>query len=150
MRGRQAETQTNVMKTSSHSTHLARNLRRNYIDAELTIWQRIKNRQMNGIKFRRQQPIGHYIVDFVSYNAMLIVEIDGGQHNEETDKIYDAKRTAYLKTLGYTVLRFWNNDVLTNIDGVLEKIRISTPHSTSYPCQAGGLLTSAPSGERTY
>lgn len=73
---------------------------------------------MEGVKFRRQHPIGGYIVDFVSLYKKLIIEIDGGQHNEEQIKDKDEQRTRWLEGEGYRVLRFWNNDVLTNIEGV--------------------------------
>jgi len=75
------------------------------------------------VKFRRQQPIGQYIVDFVSFERKLVIEIDGGQHSGEGIKNQDKQRTTWLKKGGYQVLRFWNNEVLTNIKGVLERIR---------------------------
>ena len=75
---------------------------------------------MEGIKFRRQQPIGDYIVDFVSYEKRLVIEVDGGQH--ATQESSDRKRDLWLKEQGFKTLRFWDNEVLTNIDGVLEKI----------------------------
>jgi lysyl-tRNA synthetase class 2 len=80
------------------------------------MWSGLRDRQLLGLKFKRQVPIDHFVVDFVSADAKLILEIDGGQHGQraETDK----HRTAVLEFLGYLVLRFWNNDVLTNIDGV--------------------------------
>jgi len=75
---------------------------------------------LEGIKFRRQQPIGDYIVDFVSYEKRLVIEVDGGQH--ATQESSDRKRDLWLKEQGFKTLRFWDNEVLTNIDGVLEKI----------------------------
>ena len=78
---------------------------------------------MKGVKFRRQHPIGGYIVDFVSLHKKLIIEIDGGQHNEEQIKDKDEQRTRWLEGEGYRVLRFWNNDVLTNIEGVFMLIQ---------------------------
>ena len=78
--------------------------------------------QLNGVKFRRQEPIGNYIVDFVSFDNSLVIEIDGGQHNELQMKEKDTRRTAWLESQGFRVIRFWDNDVLLNIDGVLEKI----------------------------
>ncbi len=83
----------------------------------------MKNKQPEGIKFRRQQPIGPYIVDFVSFERKLVVEVDGGQHNEKDGMAKDDKRTKWLEAEGFQVLRFWNNDVVTNIEGVLENIR---------------------------
>ena len=75
------------------------------------------------MKFRRQQPIGSYIVDFASLARKLIIEIDGSQHNEERIKERDEERTISLKERGYQIIRFWNNEVLTNLEGVMERIR---------------------------
>jgi len=83
----------------------------------------LRNRQLEGVKFRRQQPIGHYVVDFVGLEKKVIVEIDGGQHNERRLLARDERRAAWLNAEGYRVLRFWNNEVLSNADGVLEVIR---------------------------
>jgi very-short-patch-repair endonuclease len=85
-------------------------------------WLRLRNRQIEGVKFRRQQPMGSYIVDFASFERKLIIEIDGGQHNEERIKERDEERTTRLKERGYEIIRFWNNEVLTNMEGVLERI----------------------------
>jgi very-short-patch-repair endonuclease len=100
-------------------TKLARELRRNQTDAEKVLWQRLRARQLHGAKFRRQVPIGNYIADFLCPDAKLIVELDGGQH---VDCARDVTRTKELEDAGFVVLRFWNNDVLTNEDGVLERI----------------------------
>ena len=97
-------------KVSRH----AATLRRERTDAENQFWRAVRNRQLGGFKFRFQHSLEPYIADFACIEAMLIVEIDGGQHTEERDAI----RTAALKRLGFEVLRFWNNDVLTNLDGV--------------------------------
>lgn len=99
-------------------TDRARTLRRNATDAEAKLWPRLRNRQLNGMKFRRQVPIGPYFADFLCREARLIVEVDGGQHDPERDN----NRTTFLKAQGYRVLRFWNHDVLTNIEGVLTTI----------------------------
>jgi len=98
----------------------ARFLRRTQTDAEQALWFRLRGRRLMGWKFRRQHEIGRYIADFVCSDAMLIVELDGGQHMDQV--IYDERRTAELQSMGYRVLRFWNNDALTNIEGVLEVI----------------------------
>jgi len=98
-------------------------LRQKQTDAERALWTKLKNKQPEGIKFRRQQPIGPYIVDFVSFERKLVVEVDGGQHNEKDGMAKDDKRTKWLEAEGFQVLRFWNNDVVTNIEGVLENIR---------------------------
>lgn len=96
----------------------SRKLRRNSTDAEKKLWPHLRNRQLGGAKFRRQVELGPYIVDLVCLEARLIVELDGGQHTVETD----AKRTAFLERQGFRVIRFWNNDVLLNMEGVLIRI----------------------------
>ncbi len=97
-------------------TPRARDLRRNITDAEQALSRLLRNRQLAAAKFRRQQPIGHYIADFVSLEHRLIVECDGGQH---ADNPCDEKRDAWLEGEGFRVLRFWNNDVLKNPEGVV-------------------------------
>ena len=101
-------------------TGIARRLRGNQTDAETVLWNRIRNRQIDGHKFVRQVPIENYVCDFVCRERMLVIEVDGGQHNESAA---DAVRDRRLNEEGYRVLRFWNNDVLGNIDGVLEVIQ---------------------------
>jgi very-short-patch-repair endonuclease len=101
---------------------LARNLRRKESDAERKLWYKLRSRQFENLKFRRQHPIGKYIVDFVSLETKIVVEVDGGQHNEPGNMEKDEQRTAWLENEGYHVIRFWNNDVLLNIDGVGLKI----------------------------
>ncbi|MFQ5880059.1 MAG: endonuclease domain-containing protein [Dehalococcoidia bacterium] len=108
------------MKKDEGRIALARWLRRHSTDAERVLWPALRNRQLAGAKFRRQQPLGPYIVDFASFEKRLVVEIDGGQHNETDER--DETRTAWLTKHGFTVLRFWNNEVLANKEGVLEKI----------------------------
>jgi very-short-patch-repair endonuclease len=103
-----------IGKISPH----ARRLRREATDAERRLWSRLRNRQLGGFKFRRQETIGRCIVDFACAECRLVVEADGGQHRNEVD----ADRTAYLSSLGWKVVRFWNNDILQNTDGVLEVI----------------------------
>jgi adenine-specific DNA-methyltransferase len=104
------------------NTDFAKELRRNQTNAEAVLWNRLRSSQVNGVKFRRQQPIKNYIVDFVTFEKRLIVELDGSQHDEASMKEKDTKRTAFLESQGFRVIRFWDNDVLSNIDGVLEKI----------------------------
>ena len=84
---------------------------------------RLRQRQLEDVKFRRQQPIGQYIVDFASFERKLVIEIDGSHHNEDKVKDGDEQRTTWLKERGYHILRFWNNEVLLNMEGVLERIR---------------------------
>jgi len=98
----------------------ARALRQNQTDAELALWQLVRGKRVKGLKFRRQHPIPPFIVDFVCTEKKLIIELDGGQHAEAID--YDKKRTTFLESKSYTVIRCWNNEVLTNIDGVYEAI----------------------------
>jgi very-short-patch-repair endonuclease len=95
---------------------IARRLRVNQTDAEIVLWSRIRNRQIDGHKFARQVPIGAYVCDFVCREKNLVIEVDGGQHAESAA---DAVRDRYLIAEGYRVLRFWNNDVLGNLEGVL-------------------------------
>jgi len=102
-------------------TQLARNLRKNQTDAEQVLWLQFRNRRFLNYKFRRQFVIEPYIVDFVCLDLKLIIELDGSQHNEEVD----AERTLFLTQLGFKVVRFWNNDVFTNLEGVLEQIRLT-------------------------
>jgi very-short-patch-repair endonuclease len=92
---------------------LARTLRKRSTEAEKLLWSRLRGRRFEGIKFKRQVPIGSYIVDFVALDLKIVIEVDGGQHD---------MRTRILEQWGYHVVRFWNNDVLSNIDGVLEAI----------------------------
>ncbi|MCH7734727.1 MAG: endonuclease domain-containing protein [Chloroflexi bacterium] len=101
----------------------ARALRRNQTEAERNMWSRLRARRLLGLKFRRQQRLGPYIVDFCCLEIKLVIEIDGGQHNFDTNS--DLKRSNFLKQEGYSVLRFWNDEIFTNSDGVLERIRES-------------------------
>ena len=104
----------------SNLTQLAKNLRINQTDAEKLLWKYLKSKQLANTKFRRQQPIGNYIVDFISLDKKLIIELDGGQH--AINAPIDQERDERLAEHGFKVLRFWNNDVLQNIEGVLESI----------------------------
>ncbi|MGH8557292.1 MAG: endonuclease domain-containing protein [Methylococcales bacterium] len=98
----------------------ARELRKNATDCERLLWQHLRAHRLQGFKFKRQQPLGIYIVDFVCFETRLIVEADGGHHAEQTD--YDTRRDDWLRGQGFSVLRFWNNDILNNTEGVLELI----------------------------
>ena len=97
----------------------ARRLRRNMTDAERVLWRALRS-SFPHYHWRKQVPLGSYFADFASHSAKLIVELDGGQHAEATD--YDTERTRFLEADGFRVLRFWNNDVLSNTDGVLDRI----------------------------
>ncbi len=100
----------------------ARALRRDMTVAEKSLWSELRSRKLAGLKFRRQRPIGPYIVDFVCYEPRLVVELDGGQHGERERSEDDVARTEWLNARGFKVIRFWNNDVLQNMDGALETI----------------------------
>ncbi len=102
---------------------LARKLRRDSTYAEQKIWWHLKNKQLDGARFRRQRVVGCYIVDFICIRKKLVIEVDGGQHNVKEGKEKDGVRDQWLASKGYTVLRFWNNEVLENIEGVLEEIK---------------------------
>jgi very-short-patch-repair endonuclease len=119
------------------SAQIAKRLRRNQTDAERLLWFRLRDRRLGGWKFKRQVPIGRYIVDFFCADAKLIIELDGGQHS---GAVRDAGRTEALEAFGYLVVRFWNHDVMRNIEGVLEEIssmlnqhRSEPPHPTPLP-----------------
>lgn len=104
------------------STVLARHLRRNATDAEKALWRLLRGSQVAGAKFRRQQPVGPYIADFVSFAHRIVVECDGGQH---CDSPSDEARDAWFASQGFRTLRFWNNDVLSNPEGVLTALSVA-------------------------
>ena len=122
-------------------SELAKILRQNATDAERRLWARLRSRQLDGYKFRRQVPLGPYVADFVCLSERLVVEVDGGQHSRRRNA--DAARTVWLEGSGFRVLRFWNNDVLGNLEGVLETIRRNLPPTPSLPRKGG----SDPAGE---
>jgi very-short-patch-repair endonuclease len=105
-------------KGYARPTARARDLRRNATDAERALWQAISVRKILGVCFNRQVPIGSSIADFVARSIQLVIEVDGGQHTVEAD----ANRTRYIEAQGFKVIRFWNNDVLENLDGVVAQI----------------------------
>src|ERR1044071_6351960 len=100
----------------------ARRLRHNTTDAERKLWRALRTFELKGTHFRRQVPIGNYVADFACMAARLVIEIDGSQHGEEENKIDDDARTRWLEGEGYRVLRFWNNDIVQNPQGVLDVI----------------------------
>jgi len=124
------------------SPQTARRVRREQTDAERALWFRLRDRRLNGWKFRRQFPIDRFVADFFCADAHLIVELDGGQHAARTK--HDSQRTRVLEAMGYLVLRFWNNDVHQNMDGVLEVISATLGSHRSEPPHPNPL----PSGER--
>ena len=111
----------------------ARQLRKNATEAERLMWERLRNRRLAGWKFRRQAPIGPYIVDFVCFERRLIIEVDGGHHQSQAED--DKARTVWLESQGFRVLRFWNNEVLTEISGVASSIleALDDPHLSPIP-----------------
>ena len=117
-----------------HLRQLSRNLRNNSTKQEIILWQHIKQKQL-GYKFRRQQPIGAYIADFVCFEKKLIVELDGSQHNNGKTIEYDRIRDSFFTNSGFRVIRFWNNDVDKNLEGVIEKIK--TELKTCPPLEGG-------------
>ena len=114
-------------KPRSQGVVAARRLRRNQTDAEKRLWFRLRARQLLGVKFRRQQPIGPFTVDFCSLEPKLVIEVDGGQHAES---VADEQRSAFLGRSGYEVLRFWNNEVLSHLDEVVERIAEAIEQTT--------------------
>jgi len=105
---------------------LRRTLRRNQTSPESRLWSKLRNKQMFGFKFYRQYSVGSYILDFFCPKIKLAIEVDGGQHNIEGNKKWDAYRTEYLKGKGIKVIRFWNNEVMSNLEGVMERILAET------------------------
>ncbi|MDX7875860.1 endonuclease domain-containing protein [Aeromonas veronii] len=107
------------------SNRVAKRLRRDATLAEQKLWQQLRNRRLAGVKFRRQMPIGPYVVDFISLEQGLVIEVDGSQHDEQAARKHDETRTAYLNQQGFRVIRVWNNDVLSRLNAVLDFILLS-------------------------
>jgi len=116
----------------------ARSLRANSTEAERIIWSALRAHRSNGASFRRQTPIGPYVVDFICHAARLVIEIDGGQHFESKQEQRDARRDAYLASKGFRVLRFNNYDVMINRQGVLETIAAAIELTPPWPSPASG------------
>jgi very-short-patch-repair endonuclease len=122
----------------SQITAFAKRLRKDSTDAERRLWSKLRAKQLEGIKFRRQEPFRNYILDFVCYEKKLVIELDGSQHAENKD--YDNSRDAILAGERFTVLRFWDHEVLSNLDGVLEVIRqhcLTLPPTPSHQGRGG-------------
>jgi very-short-patch-repair endonuclease len=127
----------------------ARHLRKNMTDAEQRLWRELRYRQLDGRKFRRQAPIGSYIADFVCFEAKVIVELDGGQHAEQFED--DSRRTAWLESQGFRLLRVWNHHVFQDLDSVMQVIwdaLQSTPHPNPPPQGGRGPERPPPQGGR--
>ena len=121
----------------TRKTTRARQLRRAQTDAEKRLWYRLNNRQLAGCKFVRQEPIGPYFADFVCREHRIVIELDGSQHAESE---YDRVRDAFMTERGYRVMRFWNNEIMTNLDGIVETIYVAltspaAPHPVAPPAQ---------------
>ena len=129
-------------------TGRARELRRNSTDAERRVWRALRDRQFAEHKFRRQHPLGRYIVDFVCLDRLLVIEVDGGHHAEQQD--YDDVRDAWLRSEGFRVLRFSNREVLTALESVKEAVWMAlgdTPHPSPLPQgERGSDLSSGETG----
>ncbi|WP_398480833.1 endonuclease domain-containing protein [Tardiphaga sp.] len=125
-------------------TARSRRLRHASTDAETKLWNKLRSRQIDGYKFVRQEPIGPYTVDFVCREQRLIIEVDGGQHAESAS---DVVRDRWLVDHRYRVLRFWNNDVLSNIDGVLEVIAMALAEAPPHPDRKGDPTSPRKRGE---
>ena len=111
------------MTTRELKISRARELRKNQTNAEKALWSVLRMHRLGGYRFRRQHPMGNYVVDFVCLESHLVVELDGGQHLESIE--YDAAGTTYLAERGFTVFRFWNNQVLIEMDGVKEALLLA-------------------------
>ena len=123
-------------KISSKLRSNARTLRRNSTDAERILWSELRDHRLAGAGFRRQVPIDGYIADFVCHAARLVIELDGGQHDWQ--QASDAMRTRRIEAAGYRVLRFWNHDVIGNLEGVLSEIQRALPPTPDPSPQGGG------------
>jgi len=119
--------------------YLAREFRKNMTDAERLLWSKVRRKQLNNYQYYRQKNVGNYIVDFYCPAGKLIVELDGGQHYTEEGKKKDAIREQYLDSLGFTVLRFSDREVLKNIEGVIEKIYDHLKNPPISPFTKGGV-----------
>ena len=139
-------TATGVQTLKIKLTNIARTLRWRQTDVEAKLWARLRDRRLDGLKFRRQVPRGQYVVDFLCDHAMLIVELDGSQHGEPENGVRDAARTKYLEALGYSVLRFWNQEINSNLDGVLATIYSTACARLKAPSSA--LRAPSPQGEK--
>lgn len=113
------------------SKRLQRTLRNETTEAEKALWKVLRCRQVSGLKFRRQHPFGDYILDFVCLGNKLVIEVDGGQHGERAG--YDENRTQILQAAGFRVLRFWNNEVLKEVESVKDKIWLAVREVQSHP-----------------
>ena len=126
-----------MLPLKAQNKPLIKALRHNPTETEKKLWSRLRNRQLSGAKFRRQQSFGPYILDFYCAESKLAVELDGGQHNRPERAAHDKHRDEYLKQEGVTILRFWNNQLFDEFEGVLDVIltalKSKTPHPNPLP-----------------
>jgi very-short-patch-repair endonuclease len=118
----QAQDSGSLSRVRERARVRARALRKSQTDAEALLWSRLRSRQLLGLKFRRQHPLGNYFADFACVEVGLIVELDGGQHGEDHAVAYDERRSGELIAMGFQILRFWNNEILNEMEAVMEKI----------------------------
>ena len=114
----------------------ARRLRADMTDAERKLWSLLRRKQLQDFQFRRQVPLGPYVADFACMSQRLIIELDGGQHAERSE--HDERRTAWLASIDFRVLRFWNGEIFTNTEGVLETIRLALVYPPPHPSPTRG------------
>jgi very-short-patch-repair endonuclease len=136
-----------MLSADQFRTGLARRLRRDSTSAELRLWNRLRARSIDNHKFVLQQPVGRYVVDFICSEKRLVIEFDGGQH---ADSVRDRVRDQWFREHNYRILRFWNNDIISNMDGVLETIATALyANAPPHPVPASGGNRSLPArGER--
>jgi very-short-patch-repair endonuclease len=111
----------------------ARSLRKNMTDAEQLLWRCLRRKQVGGFRFRRQHPVERFVLDFYCAEVKLAVEIDGGQHNDPAARFHDRERTAFLEQQGIRVIRFWNSEVMENLEGVLQRIYSALQQTATSP-----------------
>ena len=136
-------------KGYSRPTARSRELRLNAPEPERVLWQHLRSRQLAGVRFNRQFPIGPYICDFVARRPRLVIELDGETHTSDIARHADSNRTAFLIAQGYAVLRFWNHDVMGNVDGVLQEIErclANMPSPNPSRKREGGMWNAARKG----
>ncbi len=126
---------------ASSTVAKARSLRGRMTDAERKLWYLLRDRRFSGAKFRRQVPLGAYVADFLSFERQVVIEVDGGQHSGRAS---DVARDTWFRSQGFTVVRFWNNDVLTNLDGVAARLLEIIAESTPHPVRSRTRLRSHP------
>ncbi len=110
------------LATNKETLKKCKELRKNSTPQEIIFWSRVRARRFRGLKFKRQYPLGKYIIDFINLDEKLIIELDGFQHKEENQQRYDQKRTEFLENKGFRIIRFWNNEINDNLAGVFLKI----------------------------